>query len=62
VGARITEGRAANAARQLLYHRKRLGWMEGRMCENAALLESYLGLTRRGSPQLRRTSHRGQPV
>src|SRR5215207_3559131 len=44
VGARITERRAADAARQLLYHRERLGWMEERMGENAALLESYLAL------------------
>jgi hypothetical protein len=44
VGVRITERRAALAARQLLYHRERLGWMEERMCENAALLESYLAL------------------
>jgi hypothetical protein len=44
VGPRITERRAANAARQLLFHRERLGWMEERMGENAALLESYLAL------------------
>jgi hypothetical protein len=44
VAARITERRAANAARQLLYHRERLAWMEERMGENAALLESYLVL------------------
>jgi hypothetical protein len=44
VGARITERQAAFAARQLLYHRERLGWMEERMGENAALLESYLAL------------------
>ena len=44
MGARITERRAVAAARQLLYHRKRLGWMEERMGENAALLESYLAL------------------
>ena len=42
MSARITERRAA--ARQLLYHRERLGWMEKRMCENATLLESYLAL------------------
>src|SRR5215203_6968114 len=44
VGARITDRRAASAARQLLYHRERLGWMEERMGENAALLESFLAL------------------
>jgi hypothetical protein len=44
VGARITEHRAANAARQLLYHRERLGWMEECMGENAVLLESFLVL------------------
>src|SRR5829696_5926083 len=44
VGARITERRAALAARQLLYHRERLAWMEERMCDNAALLESFLAL------------------
>jgi len=44
VKVRITERRAALAARQLLYHRERLGWMEERMGENAALLESYLAL------------------
>jgi hypothetical protein len=42
VGARITERRAALATRQLHYHRERLGWMEERMGENTALLESYL--------------------
>ena len=40
--AKITERRAAEAARQLLYHRERLRWMEGRMEENAAVLEAYL--------------------
>ena len=44
MGARVTERRAALAARQLLYHRERLGWMEERMGENAALLESFLAL------------------
>ena len=44
MGARITERRDANAGRQLLYHGERLGWMEERMGENAALLESYLAL------------------
>ena len=38
----ITERRAARAARQLLYHRERLAWMEERMEENLALLETYL--------------------
>ena len=44
MGARITECRAALAARQILYHRERLRWMEDRMGENAALLEAYLAL------------------
>jgi hypothetical protein len=44
VAARVTERRAANAAWQLLYHRERLRWMEERMGENVALLESYLAL------------------
>ncbi len=39
---RITERRAAIAARQLLYHRERLAWMRERMAENAAVLESFL--------------------
>ena len=39
---KITERRAADAARQLLHHRERLAWMEGRMAENAATLESFL--------------------
>jgi hypothetical protein len=43
-GDRVTERRAADAARGLLYHRERLAWMEGRAGENAALLESYLDL------------------
>ena len=37
-----TERRAANAARQLLYHRERLAWMEERMAENAEVLETFL--------------------
>jgi len=49
---RITERRAANAARQLLYHRERLEWMEERMGENAALLESYLTLVGEEEPLL----------
>jgi len=44
VAARITERRAAAAARQLLYHRERLRWMEERIGENMALLGSYLAL------------------
>ena len=44
MGARVTERQAADAARQLLYHRERLAWMEECMCENAALLEAYLAL------------------
>ena len=40
--ARITERRAADAARQLLYHRERIRWMEERMEANAIALESYL--------------------
>ena len=44
MAARVTERRAANAAWQLLYHRERLRWMEERMGENVALLESYPAL------------------
>lgn len=40
--ATITERRAANAARQLLYHRERLEWMEEKMAENETLLERLL--------------------
>ena len=36
----------------LLYHRERLGWMEERMGENAALLESYLALAGEGETVL----------
>ena len=39
---KITERRAARAARQLLYHRERIRWMEERMEANAATLEAYL--------------------
>ena len=39
---KITERRAALAARQLLHHRERLAWMEERMAENATVLESFL--------------------
>jgi hypothetical protein len=42
VAGPITGRRAAKAARQLLYHRERLAWMEERMAESAALLESFL--------------------
>ena len=42
MAGKITERRAAKAARQLLYHRQRLAWMEGRMAENAAVLETFL--------------------
>ena len=44
MASRITQRRAANAARQLLFHRERLRWMEDRMGENTALLESFLAL------------------
>lgn len=39
---KITERRAAAAARQLLYHRQRIQWMAERMEANAAALETYL--------------------
>ena len=39
---KVTERRAAAAARQLLYHRRRLQWMAERMEANAAALETYL--------------------
>lgn len=42
VNRKITERRAAMAARQLLYHRRRIRWMAERMEENAADLETYL--------------------
>jgi len=42
VTGKITERRAADAARQLLHHRQRLAWMEECMAENAATLESFL--------------------
>lgn len=40
----LTDRRAATAARQLAYHRDRMRWMERRMEENEAALESYLTL------------------
>jgi hypothetical protein len=54
VGARITERRAASAARQLLYHRECLAWMEERMGGNAALLEAFLALAGEGETVLPR--------
>lgn len=39
---KVTERRAAAAARQLLYHRRRIQWMAERMEANAAALETYL--------------------
>ena len=39
---RITERRAASAARQLLYHRERIQWMAERIKRNTAALETYL--------------------
>lgn len=39
---KITERRAAVAARQLAYHRRRIRWMEERIEVNAAALEAYL--------------------
>jgi hypothetical protein len=52
VAARVTERRAANAARRLLYQRERLAWMEERMRENVALLESYLAVAGEGETVL----------
>ncbi len=40
--ATTTERRAAKAARQLLYHRKRIPQIVERMAENEAILERYL--------------------
>ena len=40
--AKITERRAARAARQLLYHRRLLEWISRKTIENEATLESYL--------------------
>ena len=45
MAGKITERRAASAARQLLHHRERLAWMEERMSENATTLESLLVAT-----------------
>lgn len=39
---KITERRAAKAARQLLYHRQLSEWISRKMVENEATLESYL--------------------
>ena len=39
---KITERRAALAARQLLYHRRLLEWISCKTAENEATLESYL--------------------
>lgn len=49
VNRRITEKRAAMAARQLLYHRRHIRWMEERMEENVAALETYLISQGRGA-------------
>lgn len=37
-----TERQAALAAKQLQYHREKLGWIQARMIENEALLRFYL--------------------
>ena len=39
---RVTERRAARAARQLLYHRRLLEWISRKTAENEAILEGYL--------------------
>lgn len=39
---KITERRAAKAARQLLYHRRLSEWISRKTAENEATLESYL--------------------
>lgn len=39
---KITERRAADAARQLLYHRHLLEWISRKTAENEATLEGYL--------------------
>ena len=39
---RITERRAADAARQLLYHQRLMEWISRKTEENEATLESYL--------------------
>ena len=38
----LTDKQAANAARQLAYHRERIEQIEQRMAENAAALDHYL--------------------
>ena len=40
--SRITERRAARAARQLLYHRRLSEWISRKTAENEATLEGYL--------------------
>ena len=42
VARRITEKRAASAARQLLYHRRLSEWISRKTAENEAVLEGYL--------------------
>jgi hypothetical protein len=39
---RITERRAADAARQLLYHQRLSEWISRKTAENEAVLEGYL--------------------
>jgi len=39
---KITEKRAASAARQLLYHQRLSEWIFRKMAENEAILEGYL--------------------
>ena len=39
---KITERRAARAARQLLYHRRLSEWISRKTAENEAALENYL--------------------
>jgi hypothetical protein len=39
---RVSPKRAARAARQLLYHRGRLSYLERKLAENSALLETFL--------------------
>ncbi|MEJ7816937.1 MAG: hypothetical protein WKF53_17340 [Rubrobacter sp.] len=62
MAARITERRAANAARQRLYHRERLAWMEDRMGENTALLEAYLALAGEKAKRVCENSTEGHSV
>lgn len=45
---KITERRAARAARQLLYHRKLSEWISRKTAENEASLEGYLVGTGKG--------------